>query len=150
MRHPWAAWFLVLAGACTTSHGEVDRNDCNSCHATQYDTAPQVVSPCTPTDHVAMSYSRECANCHGTAAWCPAESTHTGFNITSEAHTGWDCADCHTSITYDPPAIPDPRAIACTNCHWHDQDRTDPFHLGNGDYEYAPGSCVECHVRGGD
>jgi len=143
-----AAVSLAVAAACTTTHTEVDRLDCNSCHATEYDTAPQVVSPCAPTDHVQAGYSRTCSDCHGTAAWCPAEPTHDQFRISSGSHAGWDCADCHLSIEYDPPSIPDPNQITCTSCHWHDQDRTDPRHLGNGDYEYTPSSCLRCHGRG--
>ena len=129
---------LIFLAACTTSHPVVDRTACETCHATAYDT----------TDHVARGYPTTCSNCHGTTAWLPAEADHKGFNLTSSSHAGWDCADCHLSITYDPPAIPTPKSITCTSCHWHTAGRTDPKHLGNGDYTYAPASCLRCHAGG--
>lgn len=143
----------AAAAACTTTHTETDRLDCNSCHATEYDTSAQITPPCDPAlgpiDHVARGYDRTCYACHGTASWCPADDSHTEFNLTRTAHAGYDCADCHLAISYEPPAVTDATQITCTNCHWHDQARTDPLHLGNGDYEYAPAACLECHGRGG-
>lgn len=139
---------IACVAACTGSHATVDRTECNACHATQYDSAPVTVSACTQKpDHVALGYPRTCASCHGTTAWCPADAMHTKFDLTRSAHAGWDCADCHLAITYDPPAISDPAMIACTGCHWHDQARVDPYHLGNSDYQYGPATCLasECH-----
>lgn len=143
-----AAAAAVAAMACTPSHTTADRTDCNGCHASAYDSAPITVSVCTQKpDHVALGYPRTCSNCHGTTAWCPADAMHTKFDIVRVSHAGWDCADCHLSITYDPPAIADPAAIDCTRCHWHDRARVDPNHLGNSDYSYGPATCVaaECH-----
>ncbi|MBL9015752.1 MAG: hypothetical protein JNL83_16325 [Myxococcales bacterium] len=145
------AVFLGALTACSTpQHAEVDRTACDTCHTADYDTAavPAPMSACSPTDHVALGYSRACADCHGTTSWCPADATHTRFDLRSRAHAGWDCADCHASITYQPPAVPDPAQIQCTGCHWHSAGKTDPKHLGNGDYTYAPASCVACHPGG--
>ena len=146
-----ASVLAVCAVACSTQHQEVDRLACDSCHTSDYDTAasPPVPTLCTPTDHVALGYARSCSDCHGTASWCPADAKHTKFDLTSRAHAGWDCADCHTTISYDPPKLDNPSQIACTNCHWHSAGKTDPKHIGNGDYSYAPSSCVACHGRGG-
>jgi len=141
------ALLVIVLAACSTSHSTVDRTDCNSCHATEYDTAPQIAGVCTPTDHMAKGYPRTCSNCHGTTAWCPADPSHTKFNIKTGSHAGWDCADCHTSITYDPPHI-DEQPINCINCHWHDQSRTDAIHFGKGGYTYTPDSCLRCHLEG--
>lgn len=104
------------------------------------------------TDHT--TYAATCYQCHGTTSWCPAvkaaTQTHPKFDLTKASHAGWDCADCHLSITYDPPAIPDPTMIACTNCHWHDQAQTDPHHVGKSNYVYGPATCLasECHGGG--
>lgn len=142
------ALLLLTIAACSTSHeATTDRTDCNGCHATEYDTAPAAVTACTPTDHVALGYPRTCSHCHGTTSWCPADASHTKFDITSSSHAGWDCADCHTSITYDPPHL-DETPISCTGCHWHDRSRTDAIHIGNGDYAYTPDSCLRCHLEG--
>lgn len=138
----------LLAGCTAHSATEKDRTDCNGCHATEYDTAPQAVTACKPTDHVALGYPRTCYQCHGTSSWCPANTMHTKFDITSTSHAGYDCADCHQSITYDPPHI-DEKPIDCIDCHAHDQSRTDAVHLGNGGYTYTGDSCLICHGPGG-
>src|SRR6185312_5988593 len=124
----------------------VDRMGYNDSHATEYDTAATAISACQPTDHMALGYPRTCSNCHGTTAWCPADAMHTKFNIKTGSHAGWDCADCHTSITYNPPHV-DEKPIDCIDCHWHDKARTDAIHLGKGDYAYAPDSCLRCHLE---
>ena len=136
----------LFVGACaTTPAATFDRTDCNRCHASDYDTTPSQVGACKPTDH--STYARTCSDCHGTTSWCPADANHFQFRLSGN-HAGWDCADCHQSISYDPVMIA-PQPITCTNCHWHEQSRTDPIHLGNGDYSYAPASCLECHSGGG-
>jgi nitrate/TMAO reductase-like tetraheme cytochrome c subunit len=142
-----ASILLLLVAACTshTAPG-VDRTGCNDCHATEYDTAATAISACQPTDHVALGYPRTCSNCHGTTAWCPADAMHTKFDITSDSHAGWDCADCHTSITYNPPHI-DEKPIFCIGCHFHDKPRTDSIHLGKGGYTYTGDSCLMCHLE---
>ena len=139
--------FLV---ACTSHTAPAaDRTGCNDCHATEYDTAPQMMTACKPTDHVALMYPRTCSDCHGTSAWCPADANHYMFDIKSESHAGWDCADCHPSISYNPPHIDVMPSVDCTDCHFHDKARTDSIHLGKGGYTYTPDSCLMCHAGGG-
>ena len=138
---------IALVG-CTASHtASTDRTDCVSCHALPALTDPGPPPACALTDHAL--YATTCADCHGTTAWCPAALTHRMFDLTRTSHAGWDCADCHLSITYDPPAVPDVTAIDCTNCHWHDRARVDPFHIGKSGYVYGPATCLasECHLR---
>jgi hypothetical protein len=162
-----AALVALAAVACTTSatHVTIDRTDCITCHTAEYaSTNTGAVSICrapsAPRAHEVNHYATTCADCHGTFAWCPAvdplpDRSHNKFDITSTSHGGWDCADCHTAITYGPPdpKITDRTAtgIDCTGCHWHDQARTDMNHLGNGNYVYAPASCIRdgCHGQGG-
>ena len=140
------ALVAVVLVACTASSTHLaDRTDCLGCHTTALTDPPPAA--CTPRDHT--NDPTTCSNCHGTVAWCPADAAHTKFNLTSASHAGWDCADCHQSITYAPPAIPDPTAIDCTNCHWHDRARVDPFHIGKGDYVYGPRTCLASNCHGG-
>jgi hypothetical protein len=137
---------IALVGCSSTSSHlpATDRTDCVGCHA-----APALADPppppCKVTDHA--TYPTTCFTCHGLTAWCPADATHTRFDLTTTSHAGWDCGDCHLAVTYDPPAVPDPTAIECTSCHWHDRARVDPFHVGNGDYHYGPATCLRsgCH-----
>jgi hypothetical protein len=141
---------LCLLAACTAHSAlQTDRTDCNTCHSVDYDTAPQQVSACAPTDHVALGFPRTCYRCHGTTAWCPADTMHTKFDISSasSSHAGFDCADCHVSITYTPPHV-DQLPINCIDCHAHDKDRTDAIHLGKGGYSYGPATCLMCHLGG--
>ncbi len=146
MRH--LALAIVLVG-CTSSHTNVGaRTDCSTCH-TAPALADPVAAPCAVTDH--SMYPATCYQCHGTTAWCPADTAHTKFDITSSSHAGWDCADCHLAISYDPPVVTDPAQITCIDCHWHDQSRTDPNHIGKSDYKYGPATCLaaNCHGEGG-
>jgi nitrate/TMAO reductase-like tetraheme cytochrome c subunit len=139
--------FVLIVTGCTSAHAPaVDRTNCVGCHTAPVVTDP-VPAPCAQKDHT--SYATTCYACHGTVAWCPADGKHTAFDLTRPSHAGWDCADCHLAITYDPPVVTDPKQITCTSCHWHDKDRTDPFHVGNSDYSYRPASCLQCHGPGG-
>jgi nitrate/TMAO reductase-like tetraheme cytochrome c subunit len=143
-------WLCLLVLAACTSHTATagDRTGCNDCHATEYDMAGSArTGACKLTDHVALGYSRTCFECHGTTSWCPADAMHTKFDITTQSHAGWDCADCHTSITYAPPHI-DEMPINCIDCHFHDKPRTDAIHLGKGGYTWTGDSCLMCHVGG--
>ncbi len=150
------AILLVTAlAACTgSSTVTIDRTNCNTCH-----TAPTAALPypdpaglCTPTEHDTLGYGDNCYACHGTTAWCPADTNHTKWPITqpTASHAGSDCADCHTAITYDPPAITDSTQITCITCHEHDKAQTDAHHVGKGDYSYGPATCMqrECHGGG--
>ncbi len=143
-------WLLLFALVACTAHTAPlkDRTGCNDCHATEYDMAGSAVTgACMLTDHVALGYSRSCYQCHGTTSWCPADAMHTKFDITTQSHAGWDCADCHTAITYDPPKVTE-MPINCIDCHFHDKARTDAIHLGKGGYTWTGDSCLMCHVGG--
>lgn len=135
-RSPWLAALGALVAGCAdaTATRAIDRLDCDSCHAALYD---------RQASHAARGYPRACYACHGLSDWRRADATHTAFPIDREPHAGWDCARCHADAA-------DPRRIACTGCHAHTEGRTSPLHIGNGDYEYAPGSCLRCHPDGGE
>ena len=137
---------LALIG-CTSSHLDTDRTDCVSCHAMPTLADPAPPPACTLTDH--SLYATTCFTCHGTTAWCPADPRHTKFDLTRTSHAGWDCADCHLAITYDPPAVTDATAITCTSCHSHDRARVDAFHTGKSGYVYGPATCLASGCHGG-
>jgi predicted CXXCH cytochrome family protein len=141
---------IVLLGGCASPHPPpVDRTDCSDCHTVPA-AAEMPPSPCMSLEnphHGSTANVAGCADCHGTVAWCPAEVTHTDFALEGD-HAGWDCADCHRAISYEPPAmVTDATQFTCISCHWHSAARTDPFHLGKGDYEYGPETCLAegCH-----
>lgn len=141
---------LALIGCTSTSSPPAtDRTDCLSCHTVPAPTDPPSSSFCAQPDHSTFADPTACSSCHGTTAWCPADASHTKFNLTSGSHAGWDCASCHLAITYDPPAITDATAIDCTNCHWHDQARVDPYHVGKSGYVYGPATCLAAGCHGG-
>ena len=75
--------------------------------------------------------------------WTEAEPTHDRFSIASGEHAGYDCSDCHVNLGADSADI------TCIGCHAHTRSRADPYHLGNGDYEWAPRACYRCHPRAG-
>jgi len=126
---------LLLGAACTGEHAAtIDRLDCATCHLSLYEDAPM---------HVANDYPTTCYQCHGLTDWTDATREHDDFRIDRDPHAGYDCSACHASR--------DNRSdITCTSCHWHSAARTDLFHLGNGDYTYAPRACIECHSGEGD
>ena len=133
-----ALLLMALASAlgCSPSHPatQVDRLGCNGCHSDQYDTAPV---------HAERGYDRACQACHGTSAWKPAEPTHDRFGIATGPHAGYDCSACHLALETDSADI------TCIGCHAHTRSRVDPYHLGNGDYEWAPRACYRCHPNSG-
>jgi hypothetical protein len=139
--------FIVVLVACSdTRLAPITRTDCVTCHPVPLVTDP-APPPCMVTDH--SSFPMTCGTCHGTTAWCPADAMHTQFPLTG-SHEGWNCADCHLAISYDPPVVVDPTAITCIDCHWHEQARVDPYHIGKSGYSYGPRTCLapECHGGG--
>ncbi len=65
------------------------------------------------------------------------------FPINAGKHAALDCNDCHGEFDSF-------RDFTCIGCHdgAHDQDKTDPPHLGLTGYQYARVSCYGCHPRG--
>lgn len=136
--------------ACTDPHAApaVDPLDCVACHQSQFDAVPA---------HANEGASISCWTCHGTTGWYPIvprigsdPRRHSWFRIERGSHAGYDCWQCHLETTpEDPYDDPAPNAVSCTGCHSHTAGRTDPLHLGNGDYSYEPKSCLRCHRRGG-
>ena len=126
-----------LTGAHTTA-------DCLSCHADGYTGTLPVCVACHQDDydattepgHLAADIPTSCVDCHGTAAWTPAEFDHgaTTFPLTG-AHRTVDCLSCHGDGYTNTPTD-------CIACHQDDYDATtEPGHFAAG----FPTSCVDCH-----
>ncbi len=122
-------------------------------------------------NHAGAGFDNNCATCHGTSNWQPANWNHTttGFVLVG-AHTSLQCISCH-SQTYtgtsqtcygchsgDFTAVADPNHVTnnfdqlCTNCHgttaWtpatFDHNLTQ-FPLTGG---HAGLQCLNCHGTG--
>ncbi|MGA1608828.1 MAG: cytochrome c3 family protein [Planctomycetota bacterium] len=122
---------------CTDCHGNGvfvgTSPDCVSCHREDYDRT-------TNPNHALQGFSTTCTQCHTTARWGGATFDHR-FPITSGAHAGIDCTECHT------PQAPAPR-FSCIECHEHDQASMDRKHQGERGYVWASPDCYRCHPNG--
>jgi len=107
--------------------------DCYSCHAAVYNSV-------TNPNHVAAGFPKTCATCHTTTTWAGATFTHN-FPITSGAHKGIACTECHTSTSSYS-------SFVCTNCHTHDKTSMDSKHRGVRNYIYNSINCYSCHPNG--
>jgi hypothetical protein len=134
-----------------TGHHLVIQNDCNACHAGNYNNTPNTCVGChlsdynqaTDPNHVAAQFSTECATCHTTTAWIPATFDHDAqwFPIYSGHHQGtWTvCSDCHTNPS-------DYSVFTCITCH--QQGETGNQHQEVGGYSWNSNACYECHPTG--
>ena len=103
--------------------------DCIACHQSDYN-----------QEHSGSSFSTNCLECHQPTTWSGATFDHQ-FPITSGAHAGTPCTDCHT--------VPgDNSQFTCTSACHHTQSRTDNQHGGVNGYVYASPSCLSCHENG--
>jgi hypothetical protein len=114
-----------LCSQCHTGTLGPIPSTCYSCHATNYQQAP---------NHVAQGYPQTCEQCHSTTAWLPATYQHTSFPLTG-GHAGLTCAQCHTSGTVGP--IPS----ACYSCHAGSYQQA-PNHVALA----FPQNCAQCHT----
>ncbi len=116
------------AAACLDCHARGyagTPTDCYSCHQADYNGARQ-------PDHTGFPHT--CQNCHGEAAWQPANFNHdqTSFPLTG-AHRNAACLDCHSRGYAGTPTD-------CYSCHQSDYSgANDPSHTG------FPHTCETCH-----
>jgi hypothetical protein len=101
---------------------------CDSCHADDYNGAP---------NHVSSNYPRTCENCHSTFTWSGAVFNHR-FPILGNHNV--DCSVCHQGG--------DTRTYTCLVCHEHDRATTDGHHDEVRGYVYASSACLQCHPTG--
>lgn len=118
--------------------------DCAQCHSTGFTGTPMECFACHETDfagvddpdHTAGNFDHDCARCHTTTAWEPADFDHNlaDFKLTG-AHEMTECSSCHTSGYTGTP-------MECVACHEDDfTATTDPDHEGSG----FPDACAICH-----
>jgi hypothetical protein len=94
---------VAFVAGCMQSHQgtqALSTNDCYACHATDYQNT-QIVAQADPAvpDHTTVAnqavYDHQCADCHNTTTWY--SHPEKLFPISSGAHFGADCAQCHTN-----------------------------------------------------
>jgi len=109
---------------------------CVSCHQPDYNGT-------TNPAHAAAGFPTDCASCHTTTAWTPANFNHDGFfPISSGAHRPgvWtSCSTCHTNAS-------NYAVFDCLSCHG--KSTTDSHHSGVNGYVYASANCYSCHKNG--
>lgn len=102
---------------------------CVSCHLSDYQGTTQ-------PNHVALAYSTDCTNCHGTATWHGATTSHpASFPLTNGHNQA--CTACHTT-----PGTYSGLSTQCSSCHLPDyQATTSPNHQTSG----FSTDCAGCH-----
>lgn len=126
------ATVFVLDGA----HATVG---CEGCHrADQMQITSRECAGCheEPAVHGGL-FGLDCARCHTTSAWTPAELIAHTFPLDHGEEGQQACAVCHeqTYTTY-----------TCYNCHEHDPAEIREKHVEEGITEFE--DCVECHPTG--
>jgi len=133
----------------TGAHAAVD---CDSCHKnaanSQFQTMSTACFSChqadfkqtTSPNHVKLSFSTSCDQCHGMDNWLNAKFDHNsvGFPLTGgHADPPRTCADCHANNNYNLTST------ACISCHQKDfQGATNPNHVAGA----FPTTCQQCHT----
>jgi hypothetical protein len=123
---------FVLDGAHATL-------SCQTCHSQQVFTGtPNSCSGChqEPAVHAGL-FGLDCARCHTTQAWTPAELTSHIFPLDHGDEGIIACQTCHERVytTY-----------TCYNCHEHEPEDIREEHEKEDIFEFA--NCVDCHPTG--
>ena len=107
----------------TNVHSAGLSSTCLSCHA-------------DPVVHAGM-FGTECASCHTTVAWLPAEYNGPHVFPINHEGAGNDCQLCHPGslLTY-----------TCYGCHEHTESNVAVEHREEGISNYQ--NCIECHWDG--
>ncbi|HZT56912.1 MAG TPA: hypothetical protein VFA35_11850 [Burkholderiaceae bacterium] len=106
---------------------------CSSCHLDDYQRT-------TNPPHAAYAMPTTCEQCHNTRTWGSGTFVHSWFPITSGAHRGFACVQCHT--TQVGPVF------SCTSCHTHAQSPMASTHSGVRGYSWVSSECYRCHPNG--
>ncbi|MBI5663853.1 MAG: cytochrome c3 family protein [Nitrospirae bacterium] len=99
---------IISQRRTTGSYAGIAQDNCNACHAANYQSAP---------NHVSSAYPRTCTSCHSTTgSWSNVTAyTHTGFTFTG-AHSALRtiCSECHITGKTIPAGTTN---NSCNNCH---------------------------------
>lgn len=113
--------------------------DCAGCHANwQFAGTPQSCEGCheEPAVHAGL-FGVDCARCHSTTAWQPAELSRHTFPLDHGASAPLACESCHEA-SY--------AVYTCYNCHEHEPAEIAEEHREEGITDFA--NCIECHPTG--
>ena len=116
---------------------------CAKCHADDYSQASL-----TSVDHAASGFGTDCLRCHNPIAFENGrfDAHETCFAIERGPHATTTCDSCHTNLAGTRVAgTCDTRTAACTGCHEHRREETDPEHGDVPGYQYEDRKCYECH-----
>ena len=108
--------------------------NCIDCHRNDFNNA---LSP----NHVSGNFSTNCAFCHTTKSWQPANFNHalTGFPLTG-GHNIQDCSKCHKNGQYGG------LSADCYSCHQADYNNSKNPNHAAGNF---PTTCKTCHTING-
>lgn len=123
--------FFVLDGVHSTAA-------CQSCHQDrEFQTTPRECSQChaEPELHVGQ-FGLDCARCHTTTAWEPAQLTLHTFPI-DHGESNNSCDTCHSQSYAE---------YTCYSCHEHEPAEMQKKHVEEGLADYE--NCIECHPTG--
>lgn len=114
--------------------------DCETCHS--HDSFSGLSGECVtchadPEYHLG-AFGTDCATCHTTSAWTPAEynKKHT-FPLNHGENGVSSCVTCHLS---------DFNSYTCYECHEHDEAQIRSKHQEEGIANFQ--DCMECHADG--
>lgn len=115
---------------CTTCHEnqvfQGTPHDCVACHA-------------EPEIHFGI-FGTDCANCHTSVAWLPAQLRQHTFPLNHGEQGTLDCTVCHTSTSYT--------VYDCTTCHEHNVDQVLNDHDELAITQEELFACAACHPTG--
>jgi hypothetical protein len=122
--------------------GEHAALTCSTCHSPAVPPA-DTTSQCAgchaePPVHAGL-FGTDCAACHTTTAWQPAQMAAHAFPLDHGDEGVIACATCHTEsfVTY-----------TCTNCHEHEPDEMIEEHAEEGIVGAQLLECAACHPSG--
>lgn len=85
----------------------------------------------------AGQFGVNCARCHSTFAWAPAQLTRHDFLLDHGGEGTVACETCHVKNYYEH---------TCYECHDHQPEEMRQVHFEISIVEYE--SCVDCHPTG--
>ena len=112
--------------------------ECLDCHAGPPSAEPRACVICheDPAVH-AGEFGLDCARCHTTTAWLPAELREHIFELDHGSEELVPCETCHLEnyVVY-----------TCYGCHDHQPGDMGNVHAAEGIYDLEP--CADCHPTG--